>query len=211
MFNKIPSYIRKLDWEWKWKRKFQMFSDPSLENLKQEVVEAKILEVILWGWQSFAGLASICIYWHLQLQTPEILRMSCLFVGFKYANTILMIVTIRYPGLLFAHILVFPNFSQDLTAQNQLTCEGSNARILKSTAANFWHVSSYLNYLIFINTRLFELFLEYSKCVSWMEWMRWWDKRKHFGERGKWTRKDIYHLMLAQHPNHTYFLYFLIF
>ena len=41
--------------------------------------------------------------------------------------------------------------------------------------------------------------------------MRWWDKRKHFGERGKWTRKDIYHLMLAQHPNHTYFLYFLIF
>ena len=47
--------------------------------------------------------------------------MSCLFVGFKYANTILMIVTIRYPGLLFAHILVFPNFSQDLIAQNQLT------------------------------------------------------------------------------------------
>ena len=32
-----------------------------------------------------------------------------------------MIVTIRSPGLLFAHILVFPNFSQDLIAQNQLT------------------------------------------------------------------------------------------
>ena len=46
-FNKIPFYIRKLDWEWKWKGNFQMFSDPSLVNLKQEVVEAKILEVIL--------------------------------------------------------------------------------------------------------------------------------------------------------------------
>ena len=48
-----------------------------------------------------------------------------------------------------------------------------------------------------IKTKEYQFWGVYSKYLSGMEWMRLWDKRKHFGERGKWRRKDIYHLMRA--------------
>ena len=53
-------------------------------------------------------------------------------------------------------------------------------------------------------------FVVFVNRVSWMEWMRLWDKRKHFGEREENGGERIYIIWCwpKRHPNHTYLPYF---